>query len=159
MTAGDASQRRLSVNAAFLKDIKDDNRHLKMLLDQIAPLASHRQTAVNHWSELVKLFGELRDQLAFHFALEEAYGYFDEAIGTEPQLSAIAESLRGQHGGLFKTIRDLSDSAADVAPDRDEKIARLVTGYQQFRSSLEAHEEAELKLILQALEEDLGVGD
>lgn len=159
MTGGDAPQRRLSVNAAFLKDIKDDNRQLKSLLEQIAALASHRQTAVNHWPELVKLFAELRDQMAFHFALEEAYGYFDEAIGAEPQLSSVAEMLRCQHGSLFSTIRDLADSAADVSPEREERVVQLLNTYKQFRTSFETHEEAELKLILQALEEDLGVGD
>ncbi len=94
--------RRLAVNAAFLKEIKDDNLQLKVLLDQITSLTGHCQTSINHWPELIQLFDDLRDQLALHFALEEAYGYFDDAIGTEPQLSAIAEGLRTQHGDLIR---------------------------------------------------------
>lgn len=159
MTGSDDSQRRLSLNAAFLKDIKDDNRQLKALLEQVAPLASHVQAALNHWPELVKLLGELRDQLALHFSLEEAYGYFEEALGAEPQLSAAAEMLRCQHSTLFSTIRDLADAAADLPVDREAEIATLLNTYNKFRSSLETHEEAELRLILQALDDDLGVGD
>ena len=87
--------RRLTINAAFMKDIKDDNHQLKSLLDQITPLTAHYQTAINHWPELIQLIDALRDQLALHFALEEAYGYFDDAIGTEPQLSAIAVPADG----------------------------------------------------------------
>ena len=61
-------KRRLAVNAAFLKDIKDDSQDLKMLLDQITPITRHQQTAVNHWPELIILMSDLRDQLALHFS-------------------------------------------------------------------------------------------
>ena len=54
--------RRLAVNAAFLKDIKDDNQDLKGLLDQIIPITHHQQTATNHWPELITLLSDLRDQ-------------------------------------------------------------------------------------------------
>ena len=108
------STRRLTVNAAFLKDIKDDNRDLKILLDRLRPLAQHTQTACNHWVELIDLMGQLRDQLALHFSLEEAYGYFDEAIVTAPELSTTAECLRSEHSKLFARIRDLADSVLEV---------------------------------------------
>lgn len=159
MSNANTSTRRLAVNAAFLKDIKDDNRELKLLLDRIKPLASHRQTATNHWIELIELVGKLRDQLALHFSLEEAYGYFEEAIVGAPQLSTTAEYLRSQHSKLFERIRDLADSALEVSPERAEHVTRFLDAFQAFRESLEHHEEAELKLILDALDDDIGVGD
>ena len=159
MSTSKTSTRRLAINAAFLKDIKDDNRDLKSLLDRIAPLTQHWQIATNHWVELVELFAQLRDQLALHFALEEAYGYFEEAIVTAPQLSATAELLRSQHAKLFERIRDLADSALEVSAESSEKMTRFLNRYQQFLESLEQHEESELKLILDALDDDLGVGD
>ncbi len=153
------STRRLSVNAAFLKDIKDDNRDLKVLLDRIKPLAEHRQTAINHWVELIELFAGLRDQLALHFSLEEAFGYFDDAIVTAPQLSVTAECLRGQHAMLFEKIRDLADTAIELPPDRAESVSRCLEEFDRFRVALEKHEESELKLILDSLDDDIGVGD
>lgn len=159
MAMTDTTTRRLSVNAAFLKDIKDDNRDLKILLDRIQPLAEHQQTATNHWPELVGLFADLCDQLALHFSLEEAYGYFDDAIMTAPQLSASAELLRGQHSQMFEQMRQLADLAGEIPADAGEKIARLLAEFEKFRRLFEKHEEAELKLILDALDDDIGVGD
>lgn len=159
MAMTQTTTRRLSVNAAFLKDIKDDNRDLKILLDRIRPLAEHQQTATNHWSELTGLFTDLCDQLALHFSLEEAYGYFDEAIMTAPELSASAELLRGQHANLFEQIRHLADRASAVSPDAAEKVGHMLAEFARFQQALEKHEEAELKLILDALDDDIGVGD
>lgn len=159
MPKTDTKTRGLTINAAFLKDIKDDNRDLKILLDSILPLAQHHKTATNHWPELICLFADLRDQLALHFSLEEAYGYFDDAVGSAPQLSSSAESLRNQHSQLFERIRDLADSALEVSADSEEKVTRLLKEYDRFRQSFEEHEEAELKLILDALDDDIGVGD
>ena len=114
MTDHAVSTRGLTVNAAFLKDIKDDNHQLKSLMDQLTPLTSHCQTAINHWPELIQLFDALRDQLALHFSLEEAYGYFDDAIDTEPQLTTLAECLRGEHAKLFESILAEAIRAADA---------------------------------------------
>ncbi len=159
MSNANSQTRRLTVNAAFLKDIKDDNRDLKHLLDKIFPLAEYPQTAINHWAELINLFADLRDQLALHFSLEEAYGYFDDAVVTAPQLSTTAERLRGQHPKLFEKIRGLADKASEIRIDASEQVARFLAEFNHFRAEFEQHEEDELKLILDALEDDIGVGD
>lgn len=159
MSNDQTQTRRMTVNAAFLKDIKDDNRDLKLLLDRILPLVEHPQTASNHWQELIDLFAGLRDQLALHFALEEAYGYFDDAIVTAPRLSATAECLRGQHASLFERIRNLADKSSEIRNDGGEQVGRLLAEFHEFRTQFEQHEEAELKLILGALEDDIGGGD
>ena len=148
MATTDTKTRGLTINAAFLKDIKDDNRDLKLLLDTILPLAQHQQTAANHWPELIGLFADLRDQLALHFSLEEAYGYFDDAVGSAPQLSSSAEQLRSQHSPLFERMRDLADTALEISADSEEKVSGLLSEFDRFRQSFEEHEEAELKLIL-----------
>jgi len=151
--------RRLAVNAAFLKDIKDDSQGLKVLLDQIIPITRHQQTAANHWPELVILMNDLRDQLALHFSLEEAYGYFDDAVIVSPQVSEIAEVLRSEHPFLFAAIRDLADQASEVCSDRPEQVNRFIQQLDSFRCMFEKHEENELKLILDSLDDDFGVGD
>jgi len=159
MTSTDTKTRRLAVNAAFMKDIKDDNRDLKILLERIQPLAQHQQTATNHWPELIELFADLRDQLALHFSLEEAYGYFEDAVVTAPQLSVIAERLRAEHPRLFERIVELADKALEISTEAGEQVTRFLDEYHRFRGDFEKHEEGELKLILDALDDDIGVGD
>lgn len=159
MDNSESTNRQLTVNAAFLKDIKDDNRELKLLMDQISPLVDPLPTALNHWSELVPLLADLRDQLAMHFALEEAYGYFDDALVTAPQLNVTAQCLRGQHAELFAHIVKLADQAAETPVDAETRIAKLLKQFGQFRDAFQEHEEAELNLILTAMGDDLGVGD
>ncbi len=151
--------RQLTVNAAFLKEIKEDNQQLKVLWDQVVPVANRVETASNHWPDLVKRLGELRDQLALHFALEEAYGYFDEAIDIAPQLSMTAAMLRGEHSSLYASIRDIADAAGGISTDRPERIEACIVDFNAFRKRFERHEEAELKLILNAMGEDIGVCD
>ncbi len=154
-----ATTRGLSVNAAFLKDIKDDNRELKHLLDRLTPMTGHPEIAVNHWDEIVQVLSDLRDQLAFHFSLEEAYGYFDQAVETEPQLSVTAGLLRSEHTELFELARSLAEQVAELSSDEIESIAKFLKKLKKFRNQFERHEEAELELILDALSEDIGVGD
>lgn len=153
------SNQGLAINAAFLKDVKEDNRDLKELLDRLTPLTSRAEIASNHWSELAVLMERICDQLAFHFSLEEAYGYFDEAIEAEPQLSVAAEALKGEHKTLFEAARRLAELPAVDDSNRLETISSWVTKLHLFRRSFEYHEEAELKLILEAMDDDLGVGD
>ena len=159
MSSKAISTRQLTVNAAFLKEIKDDNQHLKTLWDQIIPIAERPETVENHWTELIHLFGELRDQLALHFSLEEAYGYFDEAVDIAPQLSTLAECLRSQHPTLFAQVRDLADYVTEVNPNQEASLGGVVKQFADFRKQFESHEEAEFKLILQAMDDDIGVGD
>jgi hypothetical protein len=153
------SSGRLAVNAAFLKEIKEDNRQLKTLWDQLLPMMSHPETAKNHWPELIAGLAELRDQLAMHFSLEEAYGYFDDAVDIAPHLSVTAESLKAQHSRLFSQIRDLADLILESNPETVQHINKLIRQFARFRTDFENHEESELKLILQTFDDDLGVGD
>ena len=93
------AQRTLTINAAFLQEIKDDNRELKQLLDDCAERLAHASTGHVDPKRLVGSLARLRDQVALHFALEEAYGYFDDAIDVAPRSAArpkrSAHSMRG----------------------------------------------------------------
>ncbi|MFG0286535.1 MAG: hemerythrin domain-containing protein [Rhodopirellula sp. JB044] len=169
MSTPPETSRRLTVNAAFLKDIKEDNRDLKILMDRLRVLTQPLEAAANHWPELIGLFEDLRDQLALHFGLEEAYGYFDEAIGPDVELSVTADFLRSQHAVLFEEARHLAEAAAaactgdtpieGTTPEVTTAQEKILRRFEGFVMQFNEHEEAELKLILDALEEDLGVGD
>lgn len=71
---------KFTVNAAFFREIKEDHHQLQRLLERIRQIVGQPQALPNDWKEFISLLADLRDQLAFHFALEEAYGYFEDAV-------------------------------------------------------------------------------
>ncbi|QEG38792.1 hemerythrin domain-containing protein [Roseimaritima ulvae] len=150
---------RVTINAAFLQEIKADHQQLKELLDHLRQLSSQPQAIPNHCREYVDLLEQLCDQLAFHFTLEEAYGYFEDALESSPRLDNQACALRAQHAELFVLARDMADGAAQKNLQAVPHCEQLAEQFMTFDKALKAHESAELNLILAALEEDLGGGD
>lgn len=154
--------RSLDVNVAFLREIKDDNRELQGLLVALRVLTTYPDAVREPPRRLVALLAQLRDQLAFHFALEEAYGYFEDAIDAAPWLSRRAERLRAQHVSLFESIRDLADQADrwQVGDGFLRRFPFLAESFRQFDATFTQHERAENALIHESsIEADIGVGD
>ena len=61
----------LTVNAAFLREIKDDNRQLDDLLAALRELTSCGASVRACGQRFVQLLAQLHKQLFFRFALEE----------------------------------------------------------------------------------------
>src|SRR6185295_2152678 len=99
-----------TVNPAFLQEIKEVNQELWESFADLRHRCS-RPLGPGMCRHLVDWLSELRDQLALHFALEEAYGYFDEPLEVAPQLGEKAERLRGEHRDLYSEFSDLVDRA------------------------------------------------
>lgn len=155
------AQRTLTINAAFLQEIKEDNRELRNLLGESAALLSRPPGAAVEMRRVVGVLGKLRDQLAMHFSLEEAYGYFDDAIDVAPRLSRQAESLRSQHPRLFLALCELVDQAEQLLyHERGPlRIGDLASGFARFHRELQRHEAQEDALIVQIFNEEIGGGD
>lgn len=151
----------VTVNAAFLQEIKDDAREFRQLLVQSADLLS--PALVQHASvkRVVDVLSQLRDQLALHFTLEEAYGYFEDAIHAAPQLSEQAEHLRNQHQSLFVDYCRVVEAAEQLLYGErdDESRALLARLFRNFLADLQLHEAREQDLIVAAFNDDLGAGD
>ncbi len=151
----------LTINPAFLQDIKEDNIHLKELLAATSTALAQDTNTLIRPRALAELMSRLRDQLATHFSLEEFFGYFDDAIDTAPRLSAEADVLRCQHETLYLSISELADDAENLlyGPVPDNALSALATRFQVFYEELTRHEESENDLIMQAFYDDIGVGD
>ena len=110
---------------------------------------------------MAELLGRLRDQLATHFALEEFFGYFNDAVNVAPRLSVQADILRSQHVALFSEICDLVDDAESLLYQESRIIGvdDVAQRYQLFNKHLRSHETCENELILNALNDDMGGGD
>ncbi len=151
----------VSVNPAFLQEIKDDHHELRQLMHHASAMLSRPAWMRTERDRLVELLTKLRDQLAMHFSLEEAYGYFEDAVSTAPHLSRRAEALRSQHFTLYSDFCRMVDEAegrlyhepASAAP------AEVADRYRRFLAAFHEHEARESELIVEAFQEDLGTGD
>ena len=153
------STRTVTVNAAFLQEIKCDNEQLRELLEKARSMS--RPSATIRPRRFASLLAELRDQLAMHFALEEAYGYFDEPLYVAPHLSERAQSLRRQHVMLYEEISGLAEAAANVLScnGHPHVVRKIGQRFLDFYHRLHVHEAQENELIVEAFNVDIGVGD
>lgn len=151
----------ISVNPAFLQEIKDDAREFRQLVAQASELLGPTNLFSTDPRSIVDLLARLRDQLALHFTLEEAYGYFEDAINAAPRLSEQAELLRNQHQTLFADFLKIVESAEQMLYEEADDAAResLARAFHNFRADLQLHEAREHDLILAAFNDDIGAGD
>jgi hypothetical protein len=150
----------LTVNAAFLREIKDENRQVHELLDEASALVSAGWRQVPP-RRVVDALAQLRDQLALHFSLEEAYGYFEDAIDVAPRLSERSAELRSQHATLFVAVCQVVEEAEQwlYHEARGDVHRRVVERFDKFRQEFREHESREAELIQDAWSSDVGVGD
>ncbi|HEY2147422.1 MAG TPA: hemerythrin domain-containing protein [Pirellulales bacterium] len=163
------AQGTLTVNAAFLQEIKDENRELRQLLhDCDAALGKCTAAAADSASAdgpldpklALDLLMRLRNQLSLHFSLEETYGYFDDAVQVTPQLADRALKLRGQHSELFLSFCGLVDHAEQATNDgRTDALPDVARQFTDFHARFQEHESLETELIVQVLNEEIGCGD
>ena len=153
--------RTVTVNAAFLQEIKEVNQDLWRLLGDVRRMC-HNPTGI-HTSprRFLGLAEQLRDHLAMHFALEEAYGYFDDPVSVAPRLCEQAERLRAEHATLYNMVVRVGESAEDLvsAVRRDDAVRGVVRNFHDFDAAFKRHEVQENELILQEYHDDIGVGD
>jgi hypothetical protein len=151
----------LTINAAFLREIKHDNRRLHELLERANWLLCRPPSNEGWLRQAAETLSEVRDQLALHFSLEEAYGYFEDALEAAPNLSERAFALRAQHRVLFT-------EACGIVEEAERKLyhetvrgtpQHLLERFHRWHSDLQRHEAAEAELITEAISNDIGVGD
>ncbi|MGM0486425.1 MAG: hemerythrin domain-containing protein [Planctomycetota bacterium] len=150
----------VTVNAAFLQEIKEVDEQLWELLHRANSLCGTPRQVRHHGRRVVEVLSELRDHLGMHFALEEAYGYCEDPVHVPPELNAIAGELREEHQTLFMLLRDLVDEVDDLYRQRllSQNSARVVKRFRVYYTRFLQHEKRENELILQAGDWRIGMG-
>ena len=154
MLRANKASKSLGLNAAFLQEIKQDHRELHRLLDKSLTVFTAAALRSNETSDVL---GMLYDQIQSHFQLEESFGYFEEAIADQPWLAQRAEQLRTEHDDLaFRMERmvQFAEDSSDIA-----SVDKLRNEFHGFLAEFRRHESDENELILQAFNDELGVGD
>ena len=148
--------KKLAINAAFFNDIKEDREELMFIERRMKYLLANSQLFYDSLAEFRDLTETFRDQLALHFALEEAYGYFEEALEVAPRLHQRSLHLRSQHAELYTAAQQLSDAAYRDPPLEPDRLAARA---RELLAMLDTHEADEMELIQGALNQDMGGGD
>jgi hypothetical protein len=151
----------VGINAAFLQEIKDDHHELRQLMHHTMAMLERPSWMQTEHDRLVELLNKLRDQLAMHFSLEEAYGYFEDAISMAPHLCRQAEQLRAQHSQLYSDICRMAERAELMLYQEPDPtvLAILAADYRDFSDRFQEHESRESQLIVEAFNNDIGTGD
>jgi len=153
--------RTVTINAAFLQEIKEVNQELWQLLANCREFVDQPSSMSRPCSMFVEMLQELRDKLALHFALEDAYGYFDDPLEVPPRFAQRAMDLREEHATLYLSIAELAEEAGQLLHQRH--LTALTTTippkFETFHERLQKHEAAETDLIQNTFVEDIGEGD
>jgi hemerythrin-like domain-containing protein len=151
----------VTLNPAFLQEIKEDNQQLRDLFADVRRAFGHPRPDGPTRQYLLETLENFRDQLATHFALEEAFGYFDDPVDAAPRLSEQAESLRSEHGELFMIICAMVEDAYDLLRGayNAAEFQELAHRFVRFEDAFSDHEARENALIMEAFNADIGVGD
>lgn len=142
----------LGVNAAFLQEIKDSNPDLTHIVHEVRTTCQSEMPAAAVAKRLVRLLDDLRDCLAFQFALEESYGYIENAKSVSETLSDLAKRARDEHCTLYLEISSLCEQAEELqyrgfAAEHVEELIRETEG---FDAALIQHERLEAELVARA---------
>ena len=151
----------VTINTAFLQEIKEASEELWRLFRELHHLCAQPLSIHSHPRRAVEMLQRLEDELALYFSLEEYYGYFEDPAIVEPRLSERAGALRAEHQSLYLDICGIIERAERLVDQRRlatftrHFVLRFGTFYEQFK----AHEIREDELVLEAFDDDIGVGD
>lgn len=159
--ASDIATRTVTINAAFLQEIKEVNDELWSLLSKVRHACSRPIALSGNCRYFVNMLLELRDQLALHFALEEAYGYFEDPVDVSPHMAREAERLRDEHRRLYSHLSDIVERAETMLDEGHQAVlATSIPGqFILFDAALQNHEQRENALLMAMMDEDIGGGD
>ena len=148
----------ITINVAFLQEIKQETIELRELIESVATTLSRAPFPSPRC--IMELMYRVREELETYFALEECYGYFDQAAVLNPSVSACAEQLKSEHEQLFLNFNDVVELIEQIVyRETHATLADVSAAFDEFRAQFDLHEQCEMELMLRLCNEDLGVGD
>ena len=139
----------ITVNPAFLQEIKDSNLSLWQTIDRLEALYTPDEDRARTLNCLVPLLGELRDLLGLQFALEETYGYMEVPTAAAPVNIHLLQDIRSQHCTLYLSVNELAEQAEELQYRGyvSEKVDMLLAEVREFELRFRDHERMEADLI------------
>lgn len=140
----------LTINPAFLQEIKDSNPDLWDTVRQIRQACRCDSEPARTARSLARLLDALRDHLALQFSLEESYGYLEVPFDQHGEVVAkLARETHSQHCSLYLRLSELAEQAEElqyrgVEPTQLQILVQCTLDFDQL---LRDHEESEHELI------------
>lgn len=159
MVAAPTLTMMLTVNPAFLQEIKDSNPDLWDTVHRLRQTCQCEEEPSVTARQLARLLDALRDHLALQFSLEESYGYLEVPIATTEYSTTefsvtettneLAIKTHAQHCSLYLQLSDLAEQAEELQYRGVEpvQLRLLVQSVEDFDALLRAHEQSEHELI------------
>ena len=151
----DALASGVTINVAFLREIKEDHLSIRQKTEQID---RHLKQGLSP-REALDCLSDYRDSLETYFALEEFYGYFQQAAVLNPSVSQKATSLQSEHEELFlklNRIVDLTEQIVYHESGPETTLVQVAEELDSFCIDLDQHEQAEMDLMMRLCNEDIG---
>ena len=155
LTTCGSPKANVTINAAFMQEIKEASSELWQILREISHLCAHPLSIHLHPRRSIELLRQLQDQLGLYFTLEEYYGYFEGPARGDLEFSKRAADLRNQHQDMYLDICAIVDRAERLLDHRRAASLthHIVVRTQAFQEQLKAHEAAEERLLLHSVME------
>ncbi|MBW3599859.1 MAG: hypothetical protein KY475_21630 [Planctomycetes bacterium] len=146
---------RVGVNAAFFRELKEDDPDLLSLVSRLERAASASRPGAERLLRAADLADRMRRKLASRFELEETFGYFERPRDVSAAVCDAAAVLRAEHCALYDEICELADALAYLAWSAASENINCDAEFfamADFCNSLRRHEEEEDALIAVAWE-------
>ena len=101
-------------------------------------------------ADVVRVLRQVREELARHFAQEEADGFLNKAASCSPELAAEARRIDHEHRRLLESADGLIAQAMDSDQSVQKRVA-LELAFDDLRYHLDSHEVAENALLRQSV--------
>lgn len=139
----------VTINAAFLQEVKESNCQVWETLFQlriISQLSNTTEQQVHRW---VHLLTEFRRQLSAEFALEETYGYISQAIRQHIVVGVDPADTLKQHKELYLQLIDICERAeqSQYVGTAVRDFGMHVAAFREFDAMLSEHEKVEAQMI------------
>lgn len=99
-------------------------------------------------ADILRILRNMREELAHHFAEEEAGGCMDEAVSRCPRLAAEVQRIEAEHPELLAQLDGLIVEAADVEKSVKHRVA-FENAFDNLSRQIHAHEAAENAILRQ----------
>jgi hypothetical protein len=159
--SGQSATRSVTVNAAFLQEIKEVHVELWSALDQLREFLPRRDWSDPVCSRFLAALDHFRDLLNLCFTLEDAFGYFDDPVYVDARFGQRVGRLRAEHQTLLAEITRIGQHAERLLYNGRlaDSIEVIQSRLAAFCDQLEEHEAREKDLISEAFTHEVGCGD
>ena len=143
-------------NRTWADELADEHALLGSYLEQLKDLISAPDDTTA--MALSALLDEVQGRCQAHFVFEERDGYMVEVRERQPNLSGSLDALQAEHPTLISELAAIRD-AVQAEPKLQQLDQEIAPRIRAWLASMRSHEHRETRIVQEAFNTDIGVGD